>query len=430
VKSEICRIFTAALLTLSILGFDQAAATSIERSVSPSGQFIIYGGDAVWRGTVSALAERTKANLLAILQRRDQWVTAGVINLQSRAPNLPEIPSAALRFSQTGSGLKLQLDLAISPEINSAATERELLRVILLEMIYRNQTAIAPGDVYVEPPSWLVEGLLVLTPNRDRVSFVNALAVSERVTPLDEFLRERPELLDPAGRLLHRAYSFALVQLLIESADGHARLGRYIDDLSFASNDPLADLAAAFPQLAGRDENIWRSKIAEVKSSGRSDLLTFSQTDERLADLLQTKFPRGDGLDKSLLFEDLCQRKPTATQRLALQQFSEQLMLLAAHGNPVLHSVVQDYQQLAAQLALGKKRAVAGRLAELKILRARLSARMTQVDDYLNWFEATQLSTRSGLFEDYLNTSVEVVPATGHRKDAYSAYLDAMEEQF
>jgi hypothetical protein len=105
-------------------------------------------------------------------------------------------------------------------------------------------------------------------------------------------------------------------------------------------------------------------------------------------------------------------------------------MLLAAHGNPVLRPVVQDYQQLAGQLALGKNRAVAARLAELKILRAKLSARMTEVDDYLNWFEATQMKTRSGLFEDYLNTSNAAVPSRSHRKDAYSAYLDAMEAEF
>ncbi len=430
VEPEIRQIFAAAFLALSILVFDSVAATPTERSVSPSGQFILYGGDAAWRGAVSALAERTKANLLALLQRRDQWVTATVINLQSRAPNLPEIPSAALRFSQTGSGLKLQLDLAISREINSAATERELLRAILLEMIYRNQTAIAPGDVYVEPPSWLVEGLLALTPNRDRASLINALAVSERVTPLNEFLRERPELLDPAGRLLYRAYSLALVQLLIESGDGHARLGRYIDNLSFSSNDPLRDLEAAFAQLAGNDEKIWKSKIADIKSSGRADLLTFSQTEEKLADLLRTKFPSANGRDKSVSLEDLYQKKLSSTQRLALQKFSQELMLLAAHANPVLRPVVQDYQQLAGQLALGKNRVVASRLAELKILRAKLSARMSEVDDYLNWFEATQLKTRSGLFEDYLNTSNPAVPSPARRKDAYSAYLDAMEAQF
>ena len=410
--------------------FDPVFAAPIERSVSPSGQFILYGGDAAWRGAVSALAERTKANLLALLQRRDQWVTATVINLQSRAPNLPEIPSAALRFSQTGSGLKLQLDLAISREINSAATERELLRAILLEMIYRNQTAIAPGDVYVEPPSWLVEGLLALTPNRDRASLINALAVSERVTPLNDFLRERPELLDPAGRLLYRAYSLALVQLLVEGGDGHARLGRYIDKLSFASNDPLRDLETAFPQLGGKDEKIWKSKIADIKSSGRADLLAFSQTEEKLADLLRTKFPTADGRDKSVSLEDLSRNKSSSTQRLVLQKLSQELMLLAAHANPVLRSVVQDYQQLTGQLALGKNRAVAARLAELKILREKLSARMTEVDDYLNWFEATQLKTRSGLFDDYLNTSNPPVPSSAHRKDAYSAYLDAMEAQF
>src|SRR5438105_15330335 len=115
---KIRAIFAGALLGCSIVGLP--AATPIERSLSPSGQFVIYGGDATWRGAVSALAERTKANLLAILQRRDQWTTAAVINLQSRAPNLPEIPSAALRFSQTGSSLKLQLDLATSRELNSA----------------------------------------------------------------------------------------------------------------------------------------------------------------------------------------------------------------------------------------------------------------------------------------------------------------------
>src|SRR5438874_3106646 len=432
VNSGIRHIYAGALLVLSILVFDSVAATPIERSVSPSRQFVLYGGDAAWRGAVSALAERTKANLLALLQRRDQWVTATVINLQSRAPNLPEIPSAALRFSQTGSCLTRHVDLVISREINSGATERELLRAILLEMIYRNQTAIAPGDVYVEPPSWLVEGLLALTPNRDRASLVNALTVSERVTPLSEFLRQRPELLDPAGRLLYRAYSLALVQLLIESGDGHARLGRYIDNLSFSSNDPLPDLEAAFPQLAGNDEKIWKSKIADIKSSRRADLLTFSQTEEKLADHLRTKFPAADGRDKSVSvsLQDLYQKQPNSTQRLALQKFSQDLMLLAAHANPVLRPVVQDYQQLAGQLALGKNRAVAARLVELKILRAKLSARMSEVDDYLNCFEATQLKTQSGLFEDYLNTSNPAVPSPAHRKDAYSAYLDAMEEQF
>src|ERR1700730_261021 len=127
---------------MSIFVVDARATTSLDRSISPSGQFVIYGGDAAWRGTVSELAEQTKSDLLAVLRRRDQWTIAAVINLQPRAANLPEIPDSDLRFSQTGAGLKLQLDLTISREMNSEAMEREILRVILLEMIYRNQTAI------------------------------------------------------------------------------------------------------------------------------------------------------------------------------------------------------------------------------------------------------------------------------------------------
>src|SRR6266704_1978737 len=383
---KIRAIFAGALL-LGCSIFELLGATPIERSVSPSGQFVIYGGDAAWRGAVSALAERTKANLLAVLQRRDQWGAAIVVNLQSPAAILPE-------------------------------------------MIYRNQPGIASGATYVEPPNWLIEGLLALAPNCDRTSLTNALAVPERITPLDEVLWERPELLDSAGRLLYRAYSFALVQLLIESADGHAHLGRYIDNLSFTSNDPLADLQAVFPQLAGNDQKIWKSKIADIKSSGRADLLTFSQTEEKLSSLLQTKFVGTGGRDKSLSFEDLCQKKPAPAQRLALQKFSQELLLLAAQANPALRSVVQDYQQVSAQLALGKLRGLAARLADLKTLRSKLSSRMTEIDDYLNWFEATQLSTRSGLFEDCLNPSSLETPSRGHRKDSFSAYLDAMETQF
>src|ERR1041385_2149164 len=109
-------------------------AAPAERSVSPSRQFVIYGADAELRGVVSDLAERTKANLLTLLRQRDNWIVPVVVNLQPPQANLPEIPPADLRFSQTGFGLKLQLDLIISKNLDASLVERELLRAILLEM--------------------------------------------------------------------------------------------------------------------------------------------------------------------------------------------------------------------------------------------------------------------------------------------------------
>ena len=428
VKSD--PVLSLVLSAMSILALDARAATPPERSVSPSGQFVVYGGDAAWRGAVSDLAERTKADLLALLRRRDQWTIAAVINLQSRAANLPEIPDSELRFSQTGSGLKLQLDLTISREMNLRAMEREILRVILLEMIYRNQSAIASGESYVEPPDWLVEGVLASSSKRDRLLLIDALNAADQVTPVDQFLRERTELLDPAGRIVYRAYSLALLQLLIETEGGRARLGRYIDNLALASNDPPADLWAAFPQLAKNDfGKLWKAQIGAIKTSARTDLLTFLQTNEKLDALLQS-FQTSDARDKSLSLEDLSQKKLTPSQRLALQELVGELTLLAATANPALRPVIEDYQRLATQLALGKNHAVAGQLSELGPLRARLAARMSEVDDYLNWFEATQLQTESGLFESVRETATDTAVTIHHRKDAFSNYLDAMESQF
>ena len=92
----------------------------------------MYGSDAAYRGSISALAEKTKSNLLTVLKQRDAWKIPIVINLQPRAANLPEIPEADLRFNQTEAGLRLQLDLTVSPELNPIAFDRELARVILL----------------------------------------------------------------------------------------------------------------------------------------------------------------------------------------------------------------------------------------------------------------------------------------------------------
>ena len=309
--------------------------------------------------------------------------------------------------------------------MNSAAIEREIVRVILLEMIYRNQTEIAPGETYVEPPDWLIDGLLALTPGRDRSPIIIAITAAERAPSLEEFLGERPELLDPVGQSLYRAYAFALVQLLAENP---ARFGRYIDNLASSSNDPLKDLQKGLPQLGGK-ETIWQSTIANVKESRRTDLLTFSQTDEKLDALLQTEFPAADVREKSLSLENLCRKKLSQAQKLALKKFGEDLLLLAARANPALRPVIQDCHQLAAQLALGKNHGVAMKLADLRTLRAKLSARMGEIDDYMNWFEATQLQTSSGLFEN-LNAAAESTSPRPHRRDVFSTYLDAMESQF
>ncbi len=398
-----------------------------ERSVSPSHQFIIYGADVVLRGGVSNLAEQTKANLLALLQQRDGWKIPVLINLQPRQANLPEIPPAELHVSQTGFGPKLQLDLTIAQDLDASLMERELLRVILLEMIYRNQPNVAPGTAFLQPPDWLLDGILAFTPGRDRRSLVEALSAADKALPLVEFLMKRPELLDSAGRLVYRAYSFALVQLLIDGADGRAGLLRYIGNLSNASNDPLADLKAQFSVLANHPEKIWRAAVARLSGAENYQLFTFSESERRLDELLRVKVP---GMDKSAELGSFVRQKPSPAEKAALKQLSQALLLFIGQANPVLRPVAREYQQMVTLLARGKRRGVAKRLAPLQLTREKLSARMNDIDDYMNWFEATQMENGSGNFTDYLKAANQSPRSAPRRRDPLSVYLDSLAGQF
>src|SRR5258705_7222041 len=111
-----------------------AYAAQPEHSKSPSRQFVIYGADAKARGAISGLGEQTKTNFLGLLRQRDDWKTPVVVNLQPQQSNVREIRPTDLRFSQTGFGIKLQLDFTISENVDVSLVERELLRAILLEM--------------------------------------------------------------------------------------------------------------------------------------------------------------------------------------------------------------------------------------------------------------------------------------------------------
>jgi hypothetical protein len=424
----ICR---AIFILLSIFVSSQSlrAATSA-RSTSPSRQFIIYGANATLRGAVSELAEQTKANLLALLRQPDGWKTPIVVNLQSAQANLPEIPPAALRFSQTGFGLKLQFDLTIGEKIDATLVERELLRAILLEMIYRSEPDVVPGTAFVEPPDWLLEGVLALTPGRDRGPLVEALLVSVKRMSLEKFLQQRPALVDSPGRLLYRAYSLSLVQLLVAGIDGRSRLARYIHNLSRASNDPLADLKAQFPLLGEDAEKTWQSAVARLGDAQSYQLLTFAESEQRLNELLRVKTSDAGKSPNQAQLGELAQRKPSAAEKMALNEVSQNLVLFTIRANPVMRPIVREYQQIAAQLARGKRKRIIERLARLQMTHANLVARMNDVDDYMNWFEATQSNSRSGVFADYLKAAGDLQIPAPRRRDALSVYLDSLAEQF
>jgi hypothetical protein len=427
------RAFTmkrAAILIYVLFAGHFLHAASPDHSVSPSRQFVIYGADAAVRGAVSDLAERTKADFLGLLRQRDNWAVPIVVNLQPQQANLPEVPPAGLRFSQTGFGLKLQLDLTISQNLNVQLIERELLRGILLEMTYRQQLHIAAGTVFVEPPDWLIEGVLALAPGRERGSLVEALTTANKTMPLEKFLDQRLHLLDSAGRTLYRAYSFALVQMLIDRRDGPARLAHYIGHLPDSSNEPLANLKAHFPFLVADAEGTWQLTLRQLRNVQTYQLLTFVESDRSLDELLRVQISEANKAAKLATLDELAQRKISSSEKMALSQLSRDLLVFVAQANPILRPIAREYQQIATLLARGKRKGVAKRLSHLDATRKQLAARMSDIDDYMNWFEATQMKNGSGNFTDYLKAVDQSQLSPSKRHDPLSVYVDALEDQF
>jgi hypothetical protein len=368
--------------------------------------------------------------VLTLLQMRDQWSVPILLNLQRPQANIPEIPQVLLDFSQTGAGLKIQLDLLVTPDSQPAVLQREVLRAVLLEMSYRSLPSLPAGTPYIAPPDWLIDGILTL--DNESPEILDGLDTAATNPPtLKDFLTQRPTLLDSPSHALYRACASALLRMLLERDSGRAQLARYIADLPRSSTDVLADFQSHFSWFgsdSGAMEKTWRQNIARVASERRFALLTFSATSEQLDECLLTKVAQDRNKKNSLTLDETVRTSRPNIDKVSATKLGERLMLLATRAHPLLRPIVVDYQLAAESVARKKRNGLAKRLANSKALREKIAARMSEVDDFMNWFEATQAKTASGAFRDYLHASAnnDAIP---RRRDALSVYLDALETQ-
>jgi len=403
-------------------------AAPVEQSVSTSRQFIVYGTDLAMRGAICDFAERTKHELLALLEERDDWKTAIVVNAQYPQANLPELPQLIVDVGQTGFGLRLQLNLVVNSQLSRPEIRREVLRALLLEMMYRSQPNLAAGAAYSSPPDWLLDGIPSAQSDlsRDRVASLLALPVaSNNVVSLEKFLTRRPELLDAAGRTLYRAYSFALVDLLFHAPAGPRRLSRYIADLPAASNDPMVELQNHFPGLLESAEKTWAKQIARLSTAQPYQLLGSAETERLLKEKLRLKIS-----ETNYELEEFADFLKSKSAKNALGLLTHDLSELATRANPVYAPIVAEYAEIAARLARGKTSGIPRRLERLRSMRENVTAQMRQSDDYLNWFEATSLARPSGEFADYMRAAERAAQPDRTKHDPISVYLDALETQF
>ena len=400
-------------------------------STSVSGQFIVFGADVPVRGAICDLAERTKSQLLHLLDQHDKSKTPILINLECPQANYPDAPPAQLELSQLGFGLKLQLNLLVTPELQERQLQREILCAILIERSYRDRGNAAVGSAYVSPPDWLLDGLLGLQPGSDRSESAHLLQTvvdRNKIASLEEVVDQPRCQLDSASRRLFDAYSQALVQLLLDSPDGRQNLVQYLVDLPAAPNDALADLRVHFRDTLGcAPDKWWSLSVAALSASNRYEVLSAVETGKRLDRILRFPIAGADGKVREYSLGE-CQRfrkLPGAAK--VLEQVGRQLLLLSARAHPLYRAILQEDYELTDLLAHGRSKRVRERLDRVESDRAMIERQARKIDDYLNWYEATQPRTISGAFTQILKQAQADAETRPRRRDPISVYLDSIE---
>ncbi|MCB1079493.1 MAG: hypothetical protein KDM64_16870, partial [Verrucomicrobiae bacterium] len=352
---------------------------------------------------------------------------------------------------------QLQLAVRLHNRYDQVEVRRELLRLLLYEMMLRpyasNPDAFS-GHALQAPP-WLLRGLDELMKHRasGRPSDLYAGIVNSReILSVSKILGQPDQTLDPVSDAVFSASSAALLAALLEQESGPACFKGFLGSLAQSSGtpDPGTLLREHFPGLRGSQgalEKWWSLEIASMGQLQANEFFTPKQTEEELDQALAINLPPeqekpAEGLRKLLpkgslhpgfngRVHDFDEFLGHAQGKEAIEQSRLKLKALILRAFPLHRSLLTRYDLVLGKIALGKTRGAAADLKKLDEERARIRQSMERVADYMNYYEATQAEGRNEAYEQYRQIK-DQLEKQGRpvRKDRISKYLDALEAEF
>jgi len=437
-SSPMRHVFVLGVLLTAATAFPARAVEMLQKkSISTSGQFIVYCDDLAARLRLTGFVEETKKAVLELLgEKKDRWKSPIVINVDRTNAAAPGIPVSRVQLLEVEDGFKVELDFCLGADPTAVRLEQQIVRAILLEYSYRGQSPPKAGTAYVEPPAWLVEGAVEIFHSRDagtEADLYKALIESNRVPKLEEILAQNISDLDSTSLALYQACAVGLVQLLVDLPNGRANLAGYLRDTS-RENSRIDDLKKQFPSLGQGGQSLekwWTLSLARLSASERYRGLSLQETDQRISALLTLQLPAVKGGEvKRFAIDQFKEFLKAKESRIALSQMNAGFLALQQIGNPQLRPVIIEYQKISGELARGRTHGIAEQITATESNRRMILQRMASIEDYMNWFEATQVTARSTSFDAYLKTASELAAPQPRRQDAISRYLDSVEIEF
>jgi len=412
-----------------------------QRSVSKSGQFIVYCSDVRLRIAVTDYAETAKHDVLETLAQTDHWKLPVVIDLRRAATTDTQQPLRQVRMTETEGGWRVEIDVLLRDgEMKQVRFPQLITQAILLELAYRDHPPEV-GTTCIQPPAWLVEGLAQTMVVRATGATPNAalfrqLIDTGRLPKIADFLKSNVEAMDATSLAVHDSCAASLLGMLTSTPEGRLALAKMVKGLRDSDGDPVAMLIKYFPALGGSEtalEKWWTLGLAHSAAVDAQFALNVTETDARLTALLKLELvadPKTQEKKEFALTDYKTFLKLPGAKQALVAQFNG-LNALLAQAHPLLRPVVQEYARILNSLAKDKKHGMDDALGAVANYRELIVARMDKIDDYLNWYEATQMPEKSGVFDDFLKSAKAAENWTPpKRNDAISRYIDQLQREF
>jgi hypothetical protein len=230
---------------------------------------------------------------------------------------------------------------------------------------------------------------------------------------LDAFFRQKPEILDAASLVLYRAQAVSLLLVLRKAQESKKGFAALLANPSF-SRSGVEPVLSAFPSLASRSalSKLWTLNIARSSMPPRMASLTVEQSERELAGVL--KSVKGG--------QDLPEAAKAQGGAFLMRECAVRIFNLEFRSHPLFQPILEEYRNIATQLARRPKAPVAAKIKELEETRSQLVERSQKIADYLNWFEVTQIDEPPSLRDEKSGRS-----GAKPFSNPYALYLDSLE---
>jgi len=412
------------------------AVDPMPRSDSASKQFTVYCDDMRLRQRVVSFVEEVKSDVLNALGEKDRWKAPIVVSLKMQTPETVNASPATVRLVETPQGPKVTIDVIIGKDPAAVNLQKQVVRAVLLEYAYRG-ISVEGGMKVLESPWWVIEGIIQLAKTRDvgvDTEIYQTLVDNNKLPALEDVLPERAEGLGSAALALDQALALCLVRLLSDQQDGKLCLAKLVRDWPKSNGDPAAILKKEFPEIAANPQALqkwWTISLARFAASDRYKGFTVGETEKELAPLLKIE-ATADKKNEKKTFDlgDFAQYLKRPGMREVLAAKHSAIIALGSRANALYRPVIANYEAAFALLGKGKTNGVAEKIAAAEHTRGVVMRRMSEISDYMNWFEATQMGARSDTFDNYLKTANELSAQERKQSDPISRYLDDLEREF